>query len=251
MKKLLSWNVAGYRACLKKGFKEFFEESKADIFALQEVKATKEQIDYIPKGYYCYRNIADKKGYSGVLIYTKEEPINVSYGMGIDEHDHEGRMITLEYNDFYFITVYVPNSQKELLRLDYRMKWEDDFLEYVSKLKEKKMVIICGDFNVAHQEIDIKNAKSNIRNAGFTIEERDKFTKLLESGFVDTFRYLYPDKIQYSWWSYLFHARENNAGWRLDYFLVDKKHLNSVEDSIILSDILGSDHCPIELLINK
>lgn len=245
--KLLSWNVAGYRACLKKGFQKFFEEVDADIFSLQEVKATEEQIDYIPEGYYVYRNIAEKKGYSGVLTYTKIKPISVSYGMGIDEHDHEGRMITLEYEDFYLVNVYVPNAKRELERLDYRMTWEDDFREYVGHLKNKKMVLICGDFNVAHEEIDIKNAKANIRNAGFTVEERDKFTKLLESGFVDTFRYFYPDKVQYSWWSYLFHARENNAGWRLDYFLVDKDHLSNVEDSLILDQVMGSDHCPIQI----
>lgn len=248
--KLLSWNVAGYRACLKKGFIQFFEEINADIFSLQEVKATEEQIDFIPDGYYVYRNVADKKGYSGVLTYTKIKPISVSYGMGIEEHDHEGRMITLEYEDFYLINVYVPNSKRELVRLEYRMKWEDDFLEYVNKLKSKKMVIICGDFNVAHEEIDIKNPKANIRNAGFTIEERNKFSTLLESGFIDTFRYFYPEKIQYSWWSYLFHARENNAGWRLDYFLVDKEHLSTVQDSIILDQVMGSDHCPIEIDIS-
>lgn len=248
--KLLSWNVAGYRACLKKGFIQFFEEINADIFSLQEVKATEEQIDFTPEGYYVYRNIADKKGYSGVLTYTKIKPISVTYGMGIEEHDHEGRMITLEYEDFYLINVYVPNSKRELVRLEYRMKWEDDFLEYVNKLKSKKMVIICGDFNVAHEEIDIKNPKANIRNAGFTIEERNKFSTLLESGFIDTFRYFYPEKIQYSWWSYLFHARENNAGWRLDYFLVDKDHLSIVQDSIILDQVMGSDHCPIEIDIS-
>ena len=245
--KLLSWNVAGFRACLKKGFIPFFQEIDADIFSSQEVKATEEQIDFTPEGYYVYRNIAEKKGYSGVLTYTKIKPISVSYGMGIEEHDHEGRMITLEYEDFYLINVYVPNSKRELVRLEYRMKWEDDFLEYVNKLKSKKMVIICGDFNVAHEEIDIKNPKANIFNAGFTIEEREKFSALLNSGFIDTFRYFYPDKVQYSWWSYLFHARENNAGWRLDYFLVDKKHLHAVKDSLILDQVMGSDHCPIEL----
>ena len=243
--KIISWNVAGYRACLKKGFIEFFESIDADIFCLQEVKATEDQIDYIPKGYYCYRNIAERKGYSGVLVYTKEEPMQVSYGMGIDIHDHEGRIITLEYKDFYLVTVYVPNAKQGLERLPYRMEWEDDFRNYVNQLKEKKMVIICGDMNVAHQEIDIKNAKSNVGNAGFTYEERDKFTKLLESGFMDTYRYFYPDRIQYSWWSYLFHARENNAGWRIDYFLVDKEHIGSIKDSIIYDTVLGSDHCPV------
>ena len=196
--KIISWNVAGYRACLKKGFIDFFEESHADIFCLQEVKATEEQIDYHPKDYYCYRNVAEKKGYSGVLVYSKEEPLHVTYGMGIDLHDHEGRLITLEYKDFYLVTVYVPNAKQELERLPYRMQWEEDFKEYVTRLKEDKMVIICGDFNVSHQEIDIKNAKANIGNAGFTYEEREKFTELLKSGFIDTYRYFYPDRIQYS-----------------------------------------------------
>lgn len=245
--KLISWNVAGYRACLKKGFIDFFESVDADIFALQEVKATEEQIDYVPSGYYTYRNVAEKKGYSGTLIYTKIKPLSVKYGMGIIEHDNEGRLITLEFQDFYFVTVYVPNAKRELERLDYRMKWEDDFRKYVEDLKNKKMVIICGDFNVAHNEIDIKNAKANIGKAGFTYEEREKFTKLLDSGFIDTYRYFYPQKIQYSWWSYLFHARENNAGWRLDYFLVDKEHISKIKDSLILDEILGSDHCPIQI----
>lgn len=247
--KLLSWNVAGYRACLKKGFKEFFESIDADIFSLQEVKATEEQIDYIPEGYYCYRNVAEKKGYSGVLTYTKVKPINVTYGMGIDVHDHEGRMITLEYDNFYLINVYVPNAKRELERLPYRMDWEDDFRVYVNELKKKKMVLICGDFNVSHQEIDIKNPKSNIGNAGFTYEERDKFTKLLESGFIDTFRYFHKDEVKYSWWSYMRNAREKNIGWRLDYFLVDSENISNVDDSLILDDIMGSDHCPIEIII--
>lgn len=243
--KCISWNVAGYRACLKKGFANFFESSQADIFALQEVKAEEDQINYIPKGYYCYRNVAEKKGYSGTLIYTKKEPLRVTYGLGIEEHDHEGRMITLEFDDFYFITVYVPNVKRDLSRLEYRMRWEDDFRNTVNELKKKKMVLICGDFNVAHQEIDIKNAKANIGNAGFTNEEREKFQELLNSGFVDTFRAFYPDEIRYSWWSYLFHARENNAGWRLDYFLVDQNHLSSIKDAIIYDEVLGSDHCPV------
>ena len=247
--KCISWNVAGYRACLKKGFKEFFEEIDADIFCLQEVKATEEQIDYHPEGYYVYRNVAEKKGYSGTLIYTKKEPISVKYGMGIEKHDMEGRMITLEYDNFYLITVYVPNAKQELERLSYRMEWEDDFREYVNELKSKKMVLICGDFNVAHEEIDIKNVKANIGKAGFTYEEREKFTLLLNSGFIDTYRYFYPDKIQYSWWSYLFHARENNAGWRLDYFLVDKDHIDKISDSIIYDDVMGSDHCPIGIIL--
>ena len=247
--KCISWNVAGYRACLKKGFKDFFEKIDADIFCLQEVKATEEEIDYHPEGYYVYRNVAEKKGYSGTLIYTKKEPISVKYGMGIEKHDMEGRMITLEYDNFYLITVYVPNAKKELERLTYRMEWEDDFREYVNELKNKKMVLICGDFNVAHEEIDIKNVKANIGKAGFTYEEREKFTMLLNSGFIDTYRYFYPDKVQYSWWSYLFHARENNAGWRLDYFLVDKEHIDKISDSIIYDDVMGSDHCPIGIIL--
>ena len=247
--KCISWNVAGYRACLKKGFKDFFEKIDADIFCLQEVKATEEEIDYHPEGYYVYRNVAEKKGYSGTLIYTKKEPISVKYGMGIKKHDMEGRMITLEYDNFYLITVYVPNAKKELERLTYRMEWEDDFREYVNELKNKKMVLICGDFNVAHEEIDIKNVKANIGKAGFTYEEREKFTMLLNSGFIDTYRYFYPDKVQYSWWSYLFHARENNAGWRLDYFLVDKEHIDKISDSIIYDDVMGSDHCPVGIIL--
>ena len=247
--KCISWNVAGYRACLKKGFKDFFEKIDADIFCLQEVKATEEEIDYHPEGYYVYRNVAEKKGYSGTLIYTKKEPISIKYGMGIEKHDMEGRMITLEYDNFYLITVYVPNAKKELERLTYRMEWEDDFREYVNELKNKKMVLICGDFNVAHEEIDIKNVKANIGKAGFTYEEREKFTMLLNSGFIDTYRYFYPDKVQYSWWSYLFHARENNAGWRLDYFLVDKEHIDKISDSVIYDDVMGSDHCPIGIIL--
>ncbi len=243
--RIISWNVAGYRACLKKGFQDFFEEINADIFCLQEVKAEEEQIDYIPDGYYCYRNVAERKGYSGVLVYTKEEPISIKYGMGIDMHDHEGRLLTLEYNDFYLVCVYVPNAKQALERLSYRMEWEDDFRNYVGELKKNKMVIICGDMNVAHNEIDIKNAKANVGKAGFTKEEREKFNLLLDSGFIDTYRYFYPEKIQYSWWSYLFHARENNAGWRIDYFLVDKDHIEKIDDAIIYDKVLGSDHCPV------
>ena len=244
--KLISWNVAGYRACLKKGFSDFFENIDADIFSLQEVKALENQIDYIPKDYYCYRNIAEQRGYSGTIIYTKKEPINVSYGMGIAEHDKEGRMITLEFEDFYLINEYVPNVKRDLSRLDYRMTWEDDFRKYVNNLKKKKMVIICGDFNVAHNEIDLKNAKANIGNAGFTYEERAKFDKLLNSGFIDTLRHFYPDTTdKYSWWSYMFHAREKNIGWRIDYFLVDKEHINKIKGATIYDNIMGSDHCPI------
>lgn len=244
--KLVSWNVAGYRACLNKGFKDFFESVDADFFSLQEVKADENQIDFIPEGYYCYRNVAEKKGYSGTIIYSKTEPKSVRYGMNIAEHDTEGRLITLEYEDFYLINSYVPNVKRDLSRLEYRMKWEDDFREYVNNLKKEKMVIICGDFNVAHNEIDIKNAKANIGNAGFTYEERGKFNELLDSGFTDTFRYLNPDKTDcYSWWSYMFHAREKNVGWRIDYFLIDNKHIEKLKNATIYNDILGSDHCPI------
>ena len=244
--RFVSWNVAGYRACLKKGFIDFFESIDADFFSLQEVKAEENQIDYIPKGYTCYRNIAEKKGYSGTIIYAKKEANAVFYGMDIAEHDNEGRLITLEYDDFFLINTYVPNVKRDLSRLEYRMKWEDDFRKYVNSLKKKKMVIICGDFNVAHNEIDIKNAKANIGNAGFTYEERGKFDELLNSGFIDTFRHFYPEKPGcYSWWSYMFHARENNVGWRIDYFLVDNEHIDKVKAASIYSDILGSDHCPI------
>jgi len=248
--KFISWNVAGYRACLKKGFIDFFESIDADFFSLQEVKAEESQIDFIPNGYFCYRNTAEKKGYSGTIIYAKKEPISIFYGMDIPEHDNEGRLITLEYEDFFLINTYVPNVKRDLSRLDYRMKWEDDFRKYVSSLKKKKMVIICGDFNVAHEEIDIKNAKANIGNAGFTYEERGKFDELLNSGFYDTFRHFYPDKTGcYSWWSYMFHARENNVGWRIDYFLVDNEHIDKIKSATIYDNILGSDHCPIGIEI--
>jgi exodeoxyribonuclease-3 len=249
--KFVSWNVAGYRACLKKGFAEFFEKVDADIFALQEVKATEEQIDYIPDGYICYRNVAFKKGYSGTIIYTKVKPLSVRYGMNIPMHDEEGRMITLEYEDFYFINTYVPNVKRTLERLDYRMQWEDDFRKYVGKLKQEKMVIICGDFNVAHQEIDIKNAKANRGNAGFTDEEREKFSELLESGFIDSFRYQHPtEKDWYTWWSYIKNVREKNIGWRIDYFLVSKEYIHQVKNTTIYREVLGSDHCPIGLEIS-
>lgn len=248
--KLISWNVAGFRACLKKGFEDFFKDVDADVFCMQEAKVTEDQFDFRPEGYEMFLYPAEKKGYSGTLVYSKVKPINVTYGLGIEEHDHEGRVITMEFEKFFLIDVYVPNVKRDLSRLDYRMTWEDDFRAYLKKLEKNKPVVVCGDFNVAHEEIDIKNAKANVRNAGFTIEEREKFTQLLESGFVDTFRYFYPDKIQYSWWSYLFHARENNAGWRLDYFLVDKEHLDSVQDSLILDQVMGSDHCPVEISIN-
>ena len=246
--KIVSWNVAGFRACLKKGFVDFFDNIDADIVCLQEVKATMDQIEFKPSNYHMYLNTADKKGYSGTLIYSKIEPISIKYGMGIDEHDHEGRMITLEFDKFYLVNQYVPNVKRDLSRLDYRMKWEDDFRTYLKTLEQNKPVIVCGDFNVAHTEIDIKNAKANIGNAGFTYEERDKFTELLNNGFIDTFRYLNPDKTDaYSWWSYMGHARENNVGWRLDYFVVSKDLMNEVVDSMIYREIYGSDHCPIGL----
>ena len=246
--KLVSWNVAGYRACLKKGFQDFFEEVDADIFCLQEVKATEEQIDYKPDGYICYRNIAERKGYSGTIVYTKVEPLSVSYGMGIENHDHEGRMITLEFSDFYLINSYVPNVQRTLERLDYRMQWEDDFKEYVNSLRKKKIVIVCGDFNVAHTEIDIKNAKANRGNAGFTDEEREKFQVLLDSGFIDTFRYQHPDEADwYTWWSYMKGVRERNIGWRIDYFIISKEGKDKIKNTFIYKEVFGSDHCPIGL----
>ena len=248
--KLVSWNVAGFRACLKKGFDEFFKEIDADVFAIQESKVLKDQFDYSPEGYDMYLYPAEKKGYSGTIIYSKIKPISVSYGLGIDEHDHEGRLITLEFNDFYFITEYVPNVKRDLSRLDYRMKWEDDLRSYLKKLEEKKPVVLCGDLNVAHNEIDIKNAKANIGNAGFTYEERGKFTELLNAGFIDTFRYFNKDKEQYSWWSYMGKARENNIGWRIDYFVVSKGIINNVSNAIIYDNVMGSDHCPIGLDVN-
>lgn len=247
--KFISWNVAGLRACYKKGFSDVFEMFDADIVALQEVKCTEEEIPYKNDSYNFYLNSANKKGYSGVCIYSKLKPISVSYGMGIEEHDQEGRMITLEFDDFYFINVYTPNSKKELERLDYRMKWENDILNYINDLRSKKSVVMCGDLNVAHNEIDIKNAASNRRSAGFTDEEREKMSILLSNGYVDTFRYLYPDEVKYSWWSYLFHAREHNAGWRLDYFIISEDLKEKLINSKIHTEIMGSDHCPIELLL--
>ena len=243
--KIVSWNVAGFRAVLKKGFEKFFCRIDADIFCMNESKVTLEQFDFNPKGYKMYLNPAKRKGYSGILIYTKKEPLNVAYGMSIEEHDQEGRMITLEYENFYLVSVYVPNVKRDLSRLEYRMIWEDDFKKYVKKLEKKKPVIICGDMNVAHEEIDIKNAKANRGNAGFTDEERDKMTKLLDSGFIDTYRYYNPDKEVYTWWSYLGHAREKNIGWRIDYFLVSKKIIKNVKNPMIYTDVMGSDHCPI------
>lgn len=246
--KFISWNVNGLRACVGKDFINYFNELDADIFCLQETKLQEGQIDLPLPGYHQYWNYADKKGYSGTAIFTKEEPLSVSYGIGIDEHDHEGRVITAEFPDFYFITVYTPNSQQELARLDYRMRWEDDFLAYIKKLDEIKPVIYCGDLNVAHQEIDLKNPKTNRHNAGFTDEEREKMTTVLASGFVDSFRHLYPDQTDiYSWWSYRFQARAKNAGWRIDYFIVSEKLKERIADAKIHTDILGSDHCPVEL----
>ena len=249
--KLISWNVNGLRACMGKGFAEFFENADADIFCLQETKLQDGQIDFAPEGYNCYWNYAEKKGYSGTAVFSKAEPLSVSYGIGIEEHDKEGRVITLEFDGFYFVTVYVPNSQRELARLDYRMKWEDDFLAYIKALDEKKPVIYCGDLNVAHEEIDLKNPKSNRKNAGFTDEERSKFSAVLGSGFTDTYRYFYPDKEGvYSWWSYMFNARKNNAGWRIDYFVTSERLNDKLTDAKIHTDVFGSDHCPVELDIN-
>ena len=246
--KLISWNVNGIRACVQKGFLEFFQEVDADIFCIQESKMQEGQLDLDLPGYHQYWNYAEKKGYSGTAIFTKEEPLSVQYGIGVEEHDHEGRVITLEFADFYMVTVYTPNSQDELKRLDYRMQWETDFLKYLKKLEEHKPVIFCGDLNVAHQEIDLKNPKTNRKNAGFTDEERGKFTEVLEAGFIDTFRYFYPDMENiYSWWSYRFSARAKNAGWRIDYFCVSESLKDRLEDAKILTDIMGSDHCPVEL----
>ena len=248
--KFISWNVNGLRACVGKGFSEIFKALDADFFCLQETKMQQGQLDLEFEGYTSYWNYADKKGYSGTAIYTRHTPLNVTYGIGIDEHDHEGRVITLEMNDFYLVTVYVPNSQNELKRLPYRMKWEDDFLAYIKKLDEKKPVIYCGDLNVAHKEIDIKNPKSNRRNAGFTDEEREKMTTVLSNGFTDTFRFFYPEQTDiYSWWSYRFHAREKNAGWRIDYFITSKRLDDRLVDAKIHTEIMGSDHCPVELTI--
>lgn len=246
--KCISWNVNGLRACVGKGFLEFFKEIDADIFCIQETKLQAGQIDLELEGYYQYWNYAEKKGYSGTAVFTKKEPLQVYYGMGIEEHDKEGRLITLEYDDFYMVTCYTPNSQNELARLDYRMKWEDDFLAYLKGLEESKPVIMCGDLNVAHQEIDLKNPKTNRKNAGFTDEERSKMTTLLDAGFIDTYRYFYPDKTEeYSWWSYRFQARAKNAGWRIDYFITSKALKEKLFNAKIHTQVLGSDHCPVEL----
>ena len=246
--KFISWNVNGLRACVGKNFMDFFKEVDADIFCIQESKLQEGQIELDLPGYEQYWNYAEKKGYSGTAIFTKKHPLSVSYGLGIEEHDHEGRVITLEFEDFFFITVYVPNSKQELLRLDYRMVWEDDFLKYVKKLEEKKPVVYCGDLNVAHKEIDLKNPSSNHHNAGFTDEERGKMTVALNSGLIDTYRYFYPDQEGvYSWWSYRFQARQKNAGWRIDYFIVSESLKDRLKDAKIHTDVMGSDHCPIEL----
>ena len=245
--KFISWNVNGLRACVGKGFREYFDSTGADFFCIQESKLQAGQIDFAPEGYYCYWNYADRKGYSGTAVFAKQEAQNVTYGIGVEEHDHEGRVITLEYEKFYLVTCYTPNSQSELKRLDYRMRWEDDFRAYLHALAEKKPVIVCGDLNVAHEEIDIKNPKTNRRNAGFTDEEREKMTELLDSGFTDSYRWLHPDKIEYSWWSYRFRAREKNAGWRIDYFLITDNLRDHVSDAVIHTDVMGSDHCPVEL----
>lgn len=249
--KLISWNVNGLRAAINKGFNDFFDSINADVFCIQETKLQPEQIKFEKEGYKQYWNSAVKKGYSGTAVFTKIEPINVSYGIGIEEHDQEGRVITLEFEKFYLVNCYTPNSKRELERLDYRQVWEDNFREYLVKLNNKKPVILCGDLNVAHKEIDLKNPSSNHHNAGFTDEEREKMTQLLNAGFVDSFRYKYPDKTgEYSWWSYMFHARENNAGWRIDYFIVSNKIKEKIIDAKIHQEVLGSDHCPVELEIN-
>ena len=246
--KFISWNVNGLRACMGKDFEGYFKSVDADIFCVQETKLQAGQIDFAPDGYYGYWNYAEKKGYSGTALFTKTEPISVSYGMGIEAHDKEGRVITAEFADYYFITCYTPNSQNELKRLDYRMQWETDFLAYLKKLEETKPVILCGDLNVAHKEIDLKNPKTNRKNAGFTDEEREKMSTLLDSGFTDTFRHFYPDRTDiYSWWSYRFSAREKNAGWRIDYFIVSDALKNRLTGADIHTDVFGSDHCPVEL----
>lgn len=247
--KFISWNVNGLRACVGKEFEQQFKDLDADFFCLQETKMQAGQLDLSFPGYESYWNYADKKGYSGTAIYTKHKPLSVTYGIDIDEHDHEGRVITLEMDDFYLVTVYTPNSQDGLRRLEYRMKWEDDFQAYLHKLDERKPVIVCGDMNVAHQEIDLKNPKTNRKNAGFTDEEREKMTQLLSNGFIDTFRTLYPEQVTYSWWSYRFRAREKNTGWRIDYFLISERLKDRLEDAKIHTEIMGSDHCPVEIIL--
>lgn len=248
--KLISWNVNGIRACVQKGFLDFFKKADADIFCIQETKLQENQIDLELQGYYQYWNYADRKGYSGTAVFSKLKPVKVSYGISVEEHDSEGRVITLEFDEFYLVTVYAPNSQEKLVRLDYRMRWEDDFRMYIKALDEVKPVILCGDLNVAHEEIDLKNPNTNRKNAGFTDEERNKFTQFLESGFIDTYRYFYPDKEGiYSWWSYRFNARANNAGWRIDYFCVSERLKDRLVSADIHTEVTGSDHCPVELII--
>ena len=247
--KLISWNVNGIRACLNKGFSDFFKEVNADIFCLQETKCQPEQINLEFEGYTSYWNSAERKGYSGTAIFTKKQPVNVTYGIGIEEHDKEGRIITLEFEDFYLVTNYTPNAKRELERLDYRMICEDEIRKYLLELNIKKPVIMCGDLNVAHEEIDLKNPKTNRGNAGFTDEEREKMTELLNAGFIDSYRHLYPEKIEYSWWSYMGHAREKNVGWRIDYFIVSNDFKEKIKDAKIYTEILGSDHCPVGLEI--
>lgn len=249
--KLISWNVNGLRACVQKGFLAFFQDIDADIFCIQESKLQAGQIDLDLEGYHQYWNYAEKKGYSGTAVFTKEKPVSVRYGIGMEEHDREGRVITLEFEDFYLVTVYTPNSQNELARLPYRMQWEDDFLKYLKQLEESKPVIFCGDLNVAHKEIDLKNPKTNRKNAGFTDEEREKFTQIVSSGFLDSYRHFYPDEEGvYSWWSYRFKAREKNAGWRIDYFCVSESLKDKLLDAKIHTQVFGSDHCPVELDID-
>lgn len=248
--KLISWNVNGLRACINKGFMDFLRSSDADIFCIQETKMQPEQADFTIDGYKQYWNSAERKGYSGTAVFTKIPPLSVQNGIGIDEHDHEGRVITLEFEDFFLVNVYTPNSQRDLARLAYRMKWEDDFRDYLIELDTVKPVIVCGDMNVAHREIDLKNPKTNRKNAGFTDEERGRMSTLLESGFTDSFRFFYPDKTEcYSWWSYMFHAREKNAGWRIDYFIVSKALEDKLQDSLIYPEVMGSDHCPVGLIL--
>lgn len=248
--KLISWNVNGLRACMQKGFGDFFREACADVFCIQESKLQEGQIDFAPEGYHAYWNYAEKKGYSGTAVFSKVRPVRVVYGLGIEEHDHEGRVITLEYDEFFLVNVYTPNSQRELTRLSYRMDWEDAFREYLMELDEEKPVIVCGDMNVAHQEIDLKNYKTNRGNAGFTDEEREKFTRLLQAGFLDTYRYFYPDRTgAYSWWSYQFQARAKNTGWRIDYFCASARLADKLLGADIHSGVLGSDHCPVELTV--
>ena len=249
--KFISWNVNGFRACLDKGFEDFFKAENADFFCIQETKMQIGQAEFEPEGYYQYWNSAEKKGYSGTAVFTKHKPISVSYGIGIPEHDTEGRAITLEYDDFYLLCVYTPNAQRELARLSYRMEWEDALRGYIAELDKKKPVIYCGDLNVAHEEIDLKNPKTNHFSAGFSDEERGKFTELLSAGYKDTFRTLYPDTVRYSWWSYMYGARAKNVGWRIDYFVVSDRLMQRVKDSFIMNDIMGSDHCPVGIVLES